>query len=644
MKRSTLSPVLAAILLVCGAPLYRAEAKESWTSVRSKNFLLVGNASEKDIRRIGLQLEQFRDVLARVLAEAKTTSTSPITVVVFRNDESFRQFRPPAASAYFQSGQDMNYIALTAERKGENPYAPVFHEYVHFLVRNNIKNAPLWFNEGLAEYYSSFDISDGERRVIIGRSITSHVMHLRQQQRMLPLETLFAVNHTSPIYNEKDKKGIFYAQSWALVHYLLLGNEGRRAPQLKRFLALLASNMAVEAAFRQAFETDFATLERELRQYIGRHSYRVEVKTFDEKPAFDRQLRSAPLTEAESQFYLGDLLLHLSDLDRAEEYLRQAVTLDPDLAVAHASLGMLGVRRGRFEEARRHLQRAVSADTKNYLVHYNYAYMLSREAMLAGSYVSSFAPETAQTMRAELGKAIELEPGYAESYYLLAFINVVTGEHLDESVELLRRAVSLAPGEKHFETLLAKLYIRRQDFKQARRILEPLAHGPADTQVMEQARSLLQQLTAIEEQMALYGAGSNAESTGAVPSASGHSAASETVPDGKEPRPAFEQELLPRREGEEQARGQLLRIDCEAQGVTMAVKVGDRTLRLHNNELKRIRFITYTPEMHGRIACGPREPTNTVIVSYRPAGDGRSQTDGVATAIAFIPKELEAPQ
>jgi tetratricopeptide (TPR) repeat protein len=306
---------------------------------------------------------------------------------------------------------------------------------------------------------------------------------------------------------------------------------------------------------------------------------------------------------------------------------------------------MLDMRRERFDDARRHLQRAVTADTKNYLVHYNYAYMLSREAMLGGNYVSSFAPEVAQTMRAELRKAIELEPGYAESYYLLAFINVVTGEHLDESIVLLRRAISLAPGEKHFESLLAKLYIRKQDFKTARLILEPLARGPADPQVIEQARSLLQQLSAIEEQMALYGAGKNAEIAGAVPSQPGRRTGSETgPPDDGRPPPAFEQELLPRRDGEEQARGQLLRIDCEEQGVTMAVKVGSRTLRLHSNELRRIRFVTYTQEMRGRIACGPRDPANAVIVSYRPAEDGRSQTDGVATAIAFIPKELEAIQ
>jgi Protein of unknown function (DUF1570) len=285
VKRFALAPALVAFILAL-APLQTASAKDTWTSVRSKNFHLVGNASEKDIRRIGVQLEQFRDVLSRLIANVKAVSSVPITVVVFKSDASFKPFRPPSAAAYFQSGEDVNYIALTSERMDENPYAAIFHEYVHFLVKNNTENVPLWFNEGLAEYYSSFDIMDGDKKVMIGKPISNHVLFLREQ-KLLPLETLFAVTHNSPIYNERNKQGVFYAQAWALVHYLLLGNDGKRAPQFKEFLNLLASNMPVESAFKQAFQTDFRTLEKELKQYIGRRTYPVSVTTFNEKLAFD---------------------------------------------------------------------------------------------------------------------------------------------------------------------------------------------------------------------------------------------------------------------------------------------------------------------------------------------------------------------
>lgn len=62
---------------------------------------------------------------------------------------------------------------------------------------------PLWFNEGLAEYYSTFSIT-GDQKIVMGKPIASHVYLLRN--KMLPLRTLFQVDHKSPHYNERDKR------------------------------------------------------------------------------------------------------------------------------------------------------------------------------------------------------------------------------------------------------------------------------------------------------------------------------------------------------------------------------------------------------------------------------------------------------
>ena len=136
-------------------------------------------------------------------------------------------------------------------------------------------------------------------------------------------------------------------------------------------------------------------------------------------------MQSAPLSEAEGQFYMGDLLMHAGQYDRAEKYLKQAVALDSTLSQAHASLGMLNMYQKRFDQAKQYLQRAVAGDSKDYLAHYYYAYMLSREEMDEGGMVKAYQPEKANLMRAELKKAIALKPEYAESYHLLAFINLI---------------------------------------------------------------------------------------------------------------------------------------------------------------------------------------------------------------------------
>jgi len=84
---------------------------------------------------------------------------------------------------------------------------------VHLLVDNTAGNVPAWFNEGLAEYYGAFAIEE-DRKVHLGELIPYHLMTLREE-KLLPLRKLFAVDHYSPEYNERDKRGIFYAQSWA---------------------------------------------------------------------------------------------------------------------------------------------------------------------------------------------------------------------------------------------------------------------------------------------------------------------------------------------------------------------------------------------------------------------------------------------
>jgi tetratricopeptide (TPR) repeat protein len=77
----------------------------------------------------------------------------------------------------------------------------------------------VWFNEGLAEYYSTFTPAANGKTAMLGRPIARHVLLLRE--RFLPIADLIAVDHGSPLYNEGERASIFYAESWALLHYLL---------------------------------------------------------------------------------------------------------------------------------------------------------------------------------------------------------------------------------------------------------------------------------------------------------------------------------------------------------------------------------------------------------------------------------------
>ncbi len=651
IKRFALALAVLLYFLAAVPARQPVSAKDNWISVHSKNFFLIGNASEKEVRQVAARLEQFRDVFSRLFPGLNFTSPVPTTVVVFKSDSSYKPFKPVAdgktvaVAGYFQEGRAVNYITLTTEKQVENPYSTIFHEYVHLLINNTMgkTRVPPWFNEGIAEYYSTFDI-ENDQKVYLGNLISGHLAVLRNTQ-LFPLDQLFAVDYYSLQRNKHDVRGLFYAQSWALIHYLIQGNEGKRSAQLDQFVNLLKRNTSLETAFRQAFQTDYAGMLKELKGYIQRRSYRGQVVTFERKLEFDSNLKAQPITDAEAHAYLGDLLYHISRPEDAKAKLERALALDPKLAMAHASLGLVFMGQDKFVEAKRHLQQAVEESTNNYLVHYYYAYVLSREVMTEGQPVHGIPAETARTMRTQLRKAIELKPDFPESYHLLAFVNLVTGEQINESVDLIKRAVALSPGSERFSLVLGQLYLRKEEFDEARKVVEPLAANGADPQIQASAKSLLASISTIQEQLARFRAPSNRPAGDSPDKPMPRDltvTADETVElVSDDPSSHLRAALRKPAEGETQVDGTLVRIDCDRRGITFVVKVSDRLLRLVTKSFGDIDITTFSADVAGDITCGPRKPENAVVVCYVAQTNVRAKTDGTIRSLEFVPKDFK---
>jgi tetratricopeptide (TPR) repeat protein len=504
------------------------------------------------------------------------------------------------------------------------------------LVNNTIGSAPAWFNEGLAEYFSTFSIS-GDQRVNVGRPISSHV-HLLRRSRMLPLRTLLQVDHKSPYYNERDKQSIFYAQSWALMHYLLLNSE-QRASQLARFIDLISTKVPAEQAFSQSFNTSFEVMESELREYIRQDHYRMMQRTFERKLDPAKEMQSRSISEAEATAYLGDLLLH-SERAETEAYLLKALSLDPNLAMAHASLGMLRFRQGRPEEARVSLERAVAANSQNYLIHYYYAYVLGRPPKDDGRPNYGYPPEVAALIRSELKKAIALRPDYPESYNLLAFINLVTNTDLDESILMLKRALESSPGRIDFMYMLGQIYMNKDNYRAARPLLEQVVQSQEEERVRRHASKLIETMAAIEEDRAKRrSTRSGMVTTSGTRLDSSNSEFEELTP--IDPADVLREALRQPADGETQLQGSLLRVDCGPTGFIFVIKSGDRVWHLKTDSFRKLGLITYDPEVKGEITCGARSRANVVVVCYVPFGDKKGGVDGSLKSLAFVPSDFQ---
>lgn len=475
MKSKT--PIALVLIAVFTFSTINAQTRETWHSVRTNHLLVIGDADAEGLRRVAVWLEFFHAAFARVISRNVIDSSIPTTVIVFSDDASFTAFkpiyqgRPRNVSGFFLPGDDVNYIALSLDPRGD-PYATAFHEYVHLHVKDNIPNAPLWLNEGLAELYESLQFSGGD--VLIGTP-KPHYLFLLRNLEMLPLKTLLSIGTDSPHYNERDKQGIFYGESWALVHYLMLGDRSRQ-DQFKQFLQRVARGDDAAKAIEGAYGITIDKLEQELEAYVRSGNLTAQRVTGIADPrtygSYTATQRSA-LTDAEAIYYLADLTLHMGRENVAERGFKESIANDQNFLPAYAALGTLYVHQRRYDEAKKYLQKATTTQ-QSAEVHYFYAYVLSREGVSANGEVSRYSRENSALMREQLLQSIKADAKYAPSHYLLAVVDIVNDERLDEALEMAQKAQQLSPSNKSYAELVDEIKQYRAGSSTARDRREPI--------------------------------------------------------------------------------------------------------------------------------------------------------------------------
>ena len=514
MKLKT--PITLVLIAVFTFSSITAQTRDRWRSVRTNHLFVIGNADADSLRRVAIWLEFFHAAFGRIISRNVIDASTPTTVIVFSDDASFTPFkpgyqgRPTSISGFFLPGDDVNYIALSLDPRGD-PYATAFHEYVHLHVKDNIPGAPLWLNEGLAELYESLQFSGSD--VLIGTPKVGYHYLLRQVE-MLPLKTLFSIGTDSPHYNERDKQGIFYGESWALVHYLMLGDRARQ-DQFKQFLSRVARGDEITKAIEGTYGTTIDVIEQEFEQYVRRGNLAAQRITGIADPqtygSYTATQRSA-LTDSEAIYYLADLSLHMGRDAVAERGFKESIARDPSFLPAYAALGTLYVHERRYDEAKKYLQKATSAP-QSYEVHYLYAYVLSREGVSANGEVSRYSRESVAIMREQLLQSIKLASNYAPAYYLLAVVDFVSDERLDEALDMAEKAKQLSPSNKNYAELIDDIKEYRADKTTARDRREPIK-GDA---IAAPERASTSRLLGGESGPVAINDGQTVESSGALP-------------------------------------------------------------------------------------------------------------------------------
>jgi tetratricopeptide (TPR) repeat protein len=340
LLRDTLPHIVRRALVIAASILASAPATAAaeWLTLRTPHHQVAGNVSARELKDVALRLEQFHDVIATLnQATIKAAEDISIVVLAFPDERSYQPFMPMVngrrvpVGGMFVSGPRGTFITLNLDASAD-AYRGVYHEYSHFLLRNVFGAAPLWFNEGLAEYYSTLEVTSDGRRALIGKPVRQHVELLRE--RRLPLAKLLSITAASPIYtNDTPERSVLYAQSWAIVHHALHGTP-RRRDALIDLAFKLAAGITPEQAVQEAYGMTLPDLERDVQAYMRREVYSATSVEFKDAVTTALTRSPIPADEGEVEAWLGGVQMGIGRPEEGAARLDKALRTRPDVVAA----------------------------------------------------------------------------------------------------------------------------------------------------------------------------------------------------------------------------------------------------------------------------------------------------------------------
>ena len=470
-------------LLLLGCTLSAFAGEAQWTEVRSPHFSVITDAGDKRGRQAALRFEQMRTAFGIFLNKSKVNIPIPLQIIAFRNAKEMRQFvplwkgKPVELAGLFQGGEDRCFILL--DMSVENPWSVVFHEYGHQLQNGNLDlDLQPWFNEGFAEFFSTIQATGNT--VDIGRPSDANGAILLNN-RLMKVVDLFQVSQQSATYNESgDRRSIFYAESWLMVHYIYDNNLWPK--MITYFDLVLNKKQPVEQAIQTSLGMTSTDLDKALDRYLHQNSYRYYPIPIP--PGLDASTFTAkPLAPLDVRAQLADVKLHSPDYaDAAMQDFSDILKQQPDNQAALRGMGYGYLRKHDAKQAGEYFDKAAQADSNDPRVLY-YSAVLARQEGVGSDH------EKAAKLQKQMEKAISLDPDFADSYSVLSFILMSEGK-ADEAIPVMLKAVGLNPRNEVYSMNLAQLYMMQRKYDDAIGLLSQLAKSSQPAIAMAAAQNL----------------------------------------------------------------------------------------------------------------------------------------------------------
>ena len=642
-KRLIARLIVFALALFAAAGVASAETR--WTMVRSGTLTVIGDQSANTLRDIAIKIEQFRNVVGSSIHDANRPLPLPTVVFVFGQRKSLDAVaplyngKPTDIGGYFGASPLSNYIVLSLEGFEES-WQIAFHEYTHLLVNNAVRSMPVWLSEGLAEYFSSYKLMDGGKTAYIGAPLEGRTAMLRDGY--VALSQIIAVDRASPMYNEGVRRSIFYAESWALTHYLLTaapnGGEG-----INKYVLAISEGREPEAAFEEAFGMTTAQCDRELRQYVRKPTFTAMRYRFTDRVAIP--LLSAPqaLSASEVDAWVGDAQRRVRRIDEAAVRIERAAAAEPQSPTTQWALGLLRLEQERQSEGLEALQRAAELSPDDFMTQFAYGVSLLREAR-------NHDEPAVTAASAALARAIRRNAASSEAFSWLAYAQMLSRTTLSEARASIERAIALSPGRIDYRLRYADIAVLLGEIEDARALLTKIAAIKTDSLSASAAAKRLDAIAASQRRRASRPASDRLSDpgsgrvpdpgSGAVPDPRGRSVETPGIEQPNPTRPHGSRLLLRDVGPDEQRRfGALTAVDCASTEVRFTVTTANGVVVAAARRMEDVELIAYLAVKDFALSCGVQREPAPVYLTWRPGPTATVGVVGTAVAVEFLPKD-----
>ncbi len=386
-----------------------AQPTPSWRLTRSEHFELYSQGADAAARPALIWFEQLRAFYLQKSGLAPE-SLRPVRVIAFRSASEYQPYRPNLASdGHFIGTENRDYIVMAGFDAGQFPTAA--HEYAHSILHSAGLQFPPWFGEGLADFFSTVRINP--RGCSLGGDLPARSQFL-QHHPWMPLADLTTLPANSPIRDDREKAGVFYSQSWALVDMLVLSPQ--YGPKFPELIAALSSGTPGAEALSSIYGKSLNVIANDLQAWTAIKHQPVPLSGI--QPAQIRDVESSvDVAPFEARFLIADMLLAAGDLERAGAIYGDLVLEAPKDPGVHAALGNIALRKGDNDGAREQWKLAIALGIPDATLCYQFAAL----GELAG------LPEA--ELRPALERAVALKSAFDDARFHLALIEKNAGDY-----------------------------------------------------------------------------------------------------------------------------------------------------------------------------------------------------------------------